>query len=68
MRASRARKLLQKKEEQRVVDKASGIYLHSDYSDDESLIGGVSKLVVFVKLGVSGITRWRKPVQLVRLS
>ncbi|CAK7339884.1 unnamed protein product [Dovyalis caffra] len=37
MRASRARKLLQKKEEQRAADKAAGIYLHSDYSDDESL-------------------------------
>ncbi|CAK7339882.1 unnamed protein product [Dovyalis caffra] len=119
MRSSRARKLLQKKEEQRAADKAAGIYLHSDYSDDDKVthddkgvfavypndsearkhllkhclvdkfekendcfmdrvgwerillcieIGGVSKLVVFVKLGVNGITWWRKPVQLVRLS
>ncbi|CAK7340077.1 unnamed protein product [Dovyalis caffra] len=38
MRASRARKLLQKKEEQKAADKAAGIDLHSDYSDDESLL------------------------------
>ncbi|KAJ6878092.1 hypothetical protein NC651_030745 [Populus alba x Populus x berolinensis] len=33
-----ARKLLQKKEEQKAADKAAGIDLPSDYSDDESLL------------------------------
>ena len=38
LRACRARKLLQKKEEQKAADKAAGIDLPSDYSDDESLV------------------------------
>ncbi|OAY46652.1 hypothetical protein MANES_06G016500v8 [Manihot esculenta] len=37
LKASRARKLLQKKEEQKAVERAAGIDWHSDDSDDESL-------------------------------
>lgn len=50
LRACRARKLLQKKEEQKAADKAAGIDLPSDYSDDESLLENrVSPLHDFLK-------------------
>lgn len=36
MKASRARKLLQKKEEQKAAARAAGVDWHTDDSDDES--------------------------------
>lgn len=36
LKASRARKLLQKKEEQKAAARAAGIDWHSDNTDDES--------------------------------